>query len=190
VVAKVGILALQGDVAEHERALRRCGAQPVRVRHRHDLEGVSGLILPGGESTTIGMLAVHFGLLDPLRAFIESGRPVWGTCGGLILLANDIGRAQPLFGGLEVRVKRNAFGRQVDSFEADVSIAELKGGPFRAVFIRAPVVEQCGSGVEVLATLETGEIVAVRQGPILGMSFHPELSDDDRLHAQFVESAT
>ncbi len=184
---KIGVLALQGDFAEHARILRALGQQPVEVRLPGQLEGLAGLIIPGGESTTIGKLAVDYGLLGPLRAAARAGLPVWGTCAGLILLAEDIGRDQPLVGGLDVEVERNAFGRQVDSFETDLDIAGLPGGPFRAVFIRAPLVRSAGEEVEVLARLADGRIVAVRQGRLLGTSFHPELTDDLRLHAHFVE---
>jgi 5'-phosphate synthase pdxT subunit len=186
---RVGVLALQGDVAEHEAALRRVGATPVRVRRAADLEGLDALVLPGGESTTIGQLATDFGLVEPLRAFVRSGRPVWGTCAGLILLAEDAGRDQPLVGGLDVRAERNAFGRQVDSFEIDLPIAALGAEPFRAVFIRAPSVATVGRGVEVLARLDDGTIVAVRQGSILATAFHPELTGDDRLHKLFLAQA-
>jgi 5'-phosphate synthase pdxT subunit len=183
---RVGVLALQGNVAEHEAALRRAGAEPVRVRRPEHLEGLDALVMPGGESTTIGQLATDFGLVEPLRAFVASDRPVWGTCAGLILLAEDAGRAQPLIGGLDVAVARNAFGRQVESFETDLELTGLEGGPFRAVFIRAPAVERAGPGVEVLGRLEDGTIVAVRQGRLLGTAFHPELTDDPRLHALFL----
>lgn len=183
---RIGVLALQGDVAEHLAALARCGAVAVPVRRPADLDGLDGIVLPGGESTTIGLLATAFGLLGPLAARIEGGMPAWGTCAGLILLARDIGRDQPLIGGLDVVVDRNAFGRQVDSFEADLAIDDLAGGPFRAVFIRAPSVTAAGAGVDVRARLEDGTIVAVRQGPLFGTAFHPEITGDDRLHAEFV----
>jgi 5'-phosphate synthase pdxT subunit len=185
-VRRVGVLALQGDVAEHAAALRRLGAEPVPVRRPADLAGLDALILPGGESTTIGQLAGELGLLAPLRDFVATGRPVWGTCAGLILLARDAGRDQPLVGGLDVTVSRNHFGRQVDSFEADLDVAELGGGPFRAVFIRAPAILAAGPAVEVLARLESGEIVAVRQHHLLATAFHPELTDDLRWHALFL----
>lgn len=184
---RVGVLALQGDVAEHATALRRCGAVAVGVRRPADLAGLDALVLPGGESTTIGQLAVDYGLVAPLRDFVASGKPVWGTCAGLILLARDAGHAQPLVGGLDVRVDRNAFGRQVDSFETDLDVVGLAGGPFRAVFIRAPAVVETGPGVEVLARLDgSGPIVAVRQGAILGTAFHAELGDDLRVHRLFL----
>ncbi len=183
---RVGVLALQGDVAEHAGALARCGVAAVRVRRPADLAGLDALVLPGGESTTIGQLAVDYGLVQPLRDFVASGKPVWGTCAGLILLARDAGRAQPLVGGLDVRVDRNAFGRQVASFETDLDVAGLAGGPFRAVFIRAPAVVEAGPGVDVLARLDDGPIVAVRQGAILGTAFHAELGDDLRVHRLFL----
>ncbi len=183
---RVGVLALQGDVAEHAGALARCGVAAVRVRRPADLAGLDALVLPGGESTTIGQLAVDYGLVQPLRDFVASGKPVWGTCAGLILLARDAGHAQPLVGGLDVRVDRNAFGRQVASFETDLDVAGLAGGPFRAVFIRAPAVVEAGPGVDVLARLDDGPIVAVRQGAILGTAFHAELGDDLRVHRLFL----
>ncbi len=183
---RIGILAIQGDIGEHERALREAGAEPVRMRVQADIDSIDGLVLPGGESTTIGMLAGECGLTEAIRGFIASGRPAWGTCGGLILMADRAGTVQPLIGGLDVRVERNAFGRQVDSFEADLPIAHLDGGPFRAVFIRAPAVTEVGPGVDVLARLEDGTVVAVQQGRLLGTSFHPELADDLRLHRYFL----
>lgn len=184
---RIGILALQGDVAEHARILRALGVEALFVRLPGHLEGLDGLILPGGESTTIGKLAKDYGLIEPIRARIDAGMPAWGTCAGLILLARDAGREQDLIGGLDLRVARNAFGRQVDSFEADMQIAGIAGGPFRSVFIRAPLVAEVGPGVAVLAQLGPGRIVAVRQGRLLGTSFHPELTDDGRLHSLFVE---
>jgi 5'-phosphate synthase pdxT subunit len=183
---RVGVLALQGDVSEHESALRRVGAVPGRVRRPADLEQLDALILPGGESTTIGQLVTEFGLLSPLRAFVASGRPVWGTCAGMILLAESAGREQPLLGGLDVVVERNHFGRQVDSFEADLHIAGLAGEPFHGVFIRAPAVASAGPSVAVLARLDDGTIVAVQQGSLLATAFHPELTGDDRLHRLFL----
>jgi 5'-phosphate synthase pdxT subunit len=185
-VKRVGILALQGDVAEHAGALADCGAEPVPVRRVADLAGLDALILPGGESTTIGQLAEEQGLLGPLRDFVAGGRPVWGTCAGLILLAQDVGQDQPLIGGLDVSVSRNHFGRQVASFEADLDLEGVDGGPFRAVFIRAPAILATGPGVEVLARLPEGEVVAVRQGPLLATAFHPELTPDRRLHRLFL----
>lgn len=181
----IGVLALQGDFLEHEHILSKIGAQAVEVRLSEHLDGLDGLIIPGGESTTIGKLAVEYGLVEPLRAF-AARKPTWGTCAGLIFLAKDIGRDQPLLGLMDITVERNAFGRQVDSFETDLDIAGLEGGPFHAVFIRAPLVTAVnGAGVEVLARLEGGGIVAVRQGHLLATAFHPELTDDTRLHALF-----
>lgn len=187
---RIGVLAIQGDVAEHLRAIAAAGGVPVQVRRPADLDGIDGLILPGGESTTIGMLGGESGLLAAIRRRLEGGLPAWGTCAGLILLARDVGRDQPLIGGLDVTVDRNAFGRQVDSFEVDLDITGLPGGPFRAVFIRAPVVRRAGPAVELLARLDDGTIVAVRQGRLLGTSFHPELTGDSRLHALFLSMAT
>ncbi len=183
----VGVLGLQGDVAEHLAALERCGAEVREVLRVRELEGLNGLIIPGGESTTIGQLLEDFGLFDPLRSLIVKEFPVWGTCAGLILLARDVGREQSLLGGLDVSVDRNAFGRQVDSFEIDLEMVGIHGGPIRAVFIRAPAVTSAGPDVQVLARLADGTIVAVRQGYLLGTAFHPELTGDDRLHAAFVE---
>jgi 5'-phosphate synthase pdxT subunit len=186
----VGVLALQGDVREHLLALSDAGADPVPVKTAGDLARVDGLVIPGGESTTIGKLLGIFGLLEPLRARIADGMPAYGSCAGMILLADRVldGKpGQPLVGGLDVAVRRNAFGRQVDSFESDVEVRGVDGGPVHAVFIRAPWVEECGPGVEVLASVG-GHPVAVRQGPLLATSFHPELTGDRRVHALFVET--
>ena len=169
--------------------LSAVGAQPIDVRRPHDLDSVDGLVIPGGESTTIGMLAQTFGLLEPLRAAVASGLPTYGSCAGMIMLASGVldGRPdQPLIGGLDITVRRNAFGRQVASFEADVDMAGLDGGPVHAVFIRAPWVETCGAGVEVVASA-ADRIVAVRQGDVLATSFHPELTDDVRVHGLFAD---
>ena len=191
----VGVLALQGDVREHEAALRALGASTVRVRTPKDLDRLQGLLIPGGESTTMSMLAERTGLMAPLREAIRGGLAAYGSCAGMIMLADRVldGRPdQTTVGGLDMTVRRNAFGRQVDSFETDLVMPVLEGGPFPAVFIRAPWVEAVGPGVEVLA--ESGEgpdgtarIVAVRQGPLLATSFHPELTGDLRVHALFVE---
>jgi 5'-phosphate synthase pdxT subunit len=190
---RVGVLALQGDFREHMRALRRLGVEATEVRLPGQLAGLDGLILPGGESTTMGKLAVEFGLLEPLRSLAAGGLPMWGTCAGMILLARDAGRSQPLIGALDVTVQRNAFGRQLQSFETNLSIPALADSrpPFRAVFIRAPLITRVGPEVEVLARLDgdggrTGEIVAVRQGRLLATAFHPELTDDDRFHRYFL----
>ena len=182
---KIGVLALQGAFIEHVKMLRQLDVAAVEVRLPHQLEGLDGLIIPGGESTTIGKLATAYGLIDPLRRFSDS-RPTWGTCAGMIFLARDIGIAeQPILGSMDITVDRNAFGRQIDSFETDLDIAGLDGGAFHAVFIRAPVVTAVDSAVEVLARLDDGRIVAVRQGRLLATAFHPELTDDLRLHSLF-----
>jgi 5'-phosphate synthase pdxT subunit len=192
-VARIGVLALQGDFREHIRILRRLGADANEVRLPQHLAGLDGLILPGGESTTMGKLAIEYQLLEPLRDLAGNGLPMWGTCAGLILLARDIGRKQPLIGVLDVRVQRNAFGRQVNSFEADLAIPVLAvpERPFRAVFIRAPLVTDVGPGVEVVASLagdraSSAPVVAVQQDHLLGTAFHPELADDDRFHQYFL----
>jgi 5'-phosphate synthase pdxT subunit len=184
---KIGVLALQGAFIEHEKMLRALGAEACEVRMPAQLEGLDGLIIPGGESTTIGKLATEFGLIEPLRAFAQS-KPTWGTCAGMIFLARDIGiDRQPILGVMNVRVNRNAFGRQIDSFEADLNIAPIGAPPFHAVFIRAPVVTEAGTDVDVLAQLTDGQIVAVQQGHLLATAFHPELTGDSRLHAYFVD---
>jgi 5'-phosphate synthase pdxT subunit len=188
VTARVGVLALQGDVREHLRALTDAGADAVPVKTLAELDAVDGLVIPGGESTTIGKLLGIFGLLEPLRTRVRDGMPAYGSCAGMILLADRVldGKpGQPLVGGLDVAVRRNAFGRQVDSFESDLEVAGI--GSVHAVFIRAPWVEECGPGVEVLASVE-GHPVAVRQGPLLATSFHPELTGDRRVHALFVDA--
>jgi pyridoxal 5'-phosphate synthase pdxT subunit len=188
----IGVLALQGDVREHLRMLTGAGATAVPVRRRDELATVDGLVLPGGESTTMHKLAVAFDLFEPLRDRIRQGMPAFGTCAGMILLADRIEggiEGQETLGGLDITVRRNAFGRQVDSFEADLDFAAFEA-PFHAVLIRAPWVEKVGDGVEILARIGSGEaagrIVAVRQGPVLATSFHPEISGDDRLHRYFV----
>jgi 5'-phosphate synthase pdxT subunit len=184
---KIGVLALQGAFVEHEQMLRRLGAEPVEVRLPEHLQGLDGLIIPGGESTTIGKLAVEYGLIEPLRAFAQQ-RPTWGTCAGLIFLAKDIGiEHQPILGVMDVKVNRNAFGRQIDSFEVDIPVRGLGEAPFHAVFIRAPLVEEVHADVEVLATLADGRIVAVQQRHLLGTAFHPELTDDPRFHQRFLD---
>jgi pyridoxal 5'-phosphate synthase pdxT subunit len=187
----IGVLALQGDVAEHRRAVTGTGASAVAVRRPAELDAVDGLIIPGGESTTMWKLADVFELMEPLRKRIAGGLPVFGSCAGMIMLAtNLLDRidGQETLGGLDVTVRRNAFGRQVDSFESDIDLKGVDGPPFRAVFIRAPWVEQAGPGVEVLGTEpRTGRIVAVRQGPVLATSFHPELTRDGRIHQLFTE---
>jgi 5'-phosphate synthase pdxT subunit len=185
----IGVLALQGDVSEHVDALRACGAATRLVRTQSDLEGVEGLVIPGGESTTVGKLLARFELLEPLRTRIREGLPTYGTCTGMILLADEIEEGiedQVTLGGMDVRVRRNAFGRQRDSFEALISISVVGGEPFPAVFIRAPEVISVGPGVDVLAR-HHDRIVAVRQGSLLASAFHPELTRDPRMHAYFVE---
>jgi 5'-phosphate synthase pdxT subunit len=186
---KVGVLALQGASASHRSMLARLGAEAVAVRTEADLAGVDALVIPGGESTTISMLLESSGLFEPLAARLRDGLPAFGTCAGMILLATDVldGRDdQRWFGAIDTAVRRNAYGRQVDSFEADLSVATLDDPPFRAVFIRAPVVERVGPGVDVLATVDDRPVLC-RQGNVLVSAFHPELSDDPRLHALFLE---
>jgi len=186
---RVGVLALQGDFAEHVATLRRLGAEVREVRLPVDLAAVDSLVIPGGESTTIGKLLVDFHLLEPLRTRVADGMPVFGTCAGAIVLARDIGGLdQPLIGVMDITVKRNAFGRQLQSFEASVPLPAIGGGPMRAIFIRAPAIASVGPGAEVLARLTDGTIVAARQGPLLATAFHPELNHDDRLHAFWLES--
>jgi 5'-phosphate synthase pdxT subunit len=187
----VGVLALQGDVAEHLRAVREAGGRAVAVRRPDELDAVDGLIIPGGESTTMWKLAVIFELIDPLRKRLAAGLPVFGSCAGMIMLASrltDRASGQDTLGGLDITVRRNAFGRQVDSFESDIPLRGIGAPDFRAVFIRAPWVEQAGRDVEVLGTEpRTGRIVAVRQGPALATAFHPELTPDRRVHGLFVD---
>jgi len=182
-----GILALQGDFREHAEMLASIGQASVEVRRPEQLDALDSLIIPGGESTTIARLILRYGFTEPLRAFCASGRPVWGTCAGAILLAkrvDDLDR--PGIETMDMAVARNAFGRQVDSFEASIELAGLEGDPFRAIFIRAPVIESMGAGVEALGRLEDGTIVAARQGNLLATAFHPELGGDSRLHAFFL----
>jgi 5'-phosphate synthase pdxT subunit len=191
---RVGVLALQGDVREHLAALTAEGAEAVPVRRPEELAAVDGIVLPGGESTTIAKLAARFGLLEPLRAAIGGGLPAYGSCAGMILLADRILDApadQETIGGIDVTVRRNAFGRQVDSFESEVVVDGVDGGSVHAVFIRAPWVEEAGAAVDVLGRVvggpADGRIVAVRQGNVLATSFHPELTGDRRVHALFVD---
>ncbi len=190
---KIGVLALQGDFSEHIQILRRLGAEAVEVRLPEDLEGLDGLIIPGGESTTIGKLATTYGFMEPLRRFAAQ-KAIWGTCAGMIFMAKDIGLDQPLLGIMDIVVQRNAFGRQVDSFETELDVSALQNGrpePFPAVFIRAPILVDTdqAAGVEVLARLEDGTPVAARQGHWLVTSFHPELSGDSRFHRYFLRMA-
>lgn len=184
---KVGVLALQGAFIEHIKILQSLGAEAIEIRKAEQLRDLDGLIIPGGESTTFGKLAAEFGLIEPLRKFCNSGKPVLGTCAGMIFLAKDVGRKQPVIGLMNVQVKRNAFGRQVDSFETDLNIAALGKEPFHAIFIRAPLIESVGKGVAVLAKLNDGTIVAARQGNLLATSFHPELTKDTRFHRYLIE---
>lgn len=187
---RVGVLALQGDFIEHEHMLRRLGHEPVEVRLPQHLDGLDALIMPGGESTTFGKLAVRWGLVEPLRQFAQSGKPVWGTCAGLIFLAKDVGRDQPTLGLMDVKVARNAFGRQIDSFTTPLHIKGIEGKPFEGVFIRAPIIESAGPAVQTLCVLDDGTIVAARQGNLLGTSFHPELTRDLRMHQLFLSYVT
>jgi len=188
---KIGVLALQGDFAEHITVLQRIGVETREVRLAEELKGLDGLIIPGGESTTIGKLAIDFGLMEPLIQFGEK-KPIWGTCAGAILLSKDAQREQPLLGLMDITVARNAFGRQVDSFEVDLDVSVLdkvdgENQLFSTVFIRAPLIESADADdVKVLAALEDGTIVAAQQGHLLATSFHPELSDDDRFHKYFL----
>jgi 5'-phosphate synthase pdxT subunit len=188
---KIGVLALQGAFIEHEAVPKRLGVEAVEVRLPKDLDGIDGVIIPGGESTTMGKLAAQYNLIEPLRELAKAGRPLWGTCAGLIFMAKDVGRDQPLLGLMDVTVQRNAFGRQVDSFEANIAIKGVDGDkPFHAIFIRAPLIESVGTGVDVLARVEKDNeevIVAAQQGNLLVTSFHPELSNDDRFHRYFVK---
>src|SRR4051794_27055123 len=191
---RVGVLALQGDVREHVAALESVGASAPRVRRASELDQVDALVVPGGESTTIGKLLVTFDLLEPLRKRVSDGMPVFGSCAGMILLADrvlDGTSDQVSIGGIDMTVRRNAFGRQVDSFEGDIAFSDLSDdAPLHAVFIRAPWVEELGAGVQSLARVEDGQaagkVVAVRQGPLLATSFHPELTGDNRIHELFV----
>jgi 5'-phosphate synthase pdxT subunit len=187
---KIGVLALQGAFIEHEKMLRGLGAETVQVRLPHHLDGLDGLIIPGGESTTIGKLATSYGLMDPLREFARHN-PTWGTCAGMIFLAKDIGiDRQPILGLMDIVVNRNAFGRQLDSFETNLSIIGIDGGTFHAVFIRAPLATSVGANVQILSQLEEGRIVAAQEGHWLATAFHPELTNDARLHAYFLDMVT
>jgi 5'-phosphate synthase pdxT subunit len=190
---EIGVLALQGDFAEHIASLRRIGIKTREVRLPEELEGIQGLIIPGGESTTIGKLATDFGLMEPLYKFGQK-HAMWGTCAGAIFLSKDALHRQPLLGLMDISVERNAFGRQIASFEVDLEAPFLEQvnhghGPFHAVFIRAPLIISVYGKAEVLAALPDGRIVAARQGHLLATSFHPELTGDDRIHRYFVEMA-
>ncbi len=183
----IGVLAMQGDFAEHIRHLTAVGAHAIEVRTLAQLARCDGLIIPGGESTTIARLLIAFELMEPLRARIRAGLPVWGTCAGAIMLARHVPALdRPPIGVMDLTVDRNAFGRQIDSFEADLDVTGIDGGPLHAVFIRAPVLRDLGPAVEVLARLEDGRVVACREGMLLATSFHPELTGDSRFHGLFV----
>jgi 5'-phosphate synthase pdxT subunit len=190
---KIGVLALQGDFAEHIAMLKRLGVETAEVRLPKHLDGLDGLIMPGGESTTIGKLAVAYGLMDPLREFGNS-RAIWGTCAGAIFLSKDAKRDQPLLGLMDITVERNAFGAQVDSFEVDLDIAPLKQAtatvaPYHAVFIRAPIIATVSGAAQILSALPDGRIVAALEGKLLATSFHPELTPDTRFHEYFLSLA-
>ena len=190
---KIGVLALQGDFHEHQVALEYLGAQTAQVRLPGELADLDGLIIPGGESTTIGKLATAYGLMEPLREF-GSSRAIWGTCAGAILLSSTPGLNQPLLNLMNIAIERNAFGRQVDSFEAELDIPALaatdpSSKPFKTVFIRAPIIQSVQKPAEVLSTLPDGRIIAARQGRLLATSFHPELTTDTRFHRLFLEMA-
>jgi len=190
---KIGVLAIQGDFAEHIVMLKRLKVETTEVRLPEHLKSLDGLIIPGGESTTIGKLVLDFNLMEPLRAFGQR-HAIWGTCAGAIFLSKDISRDQPLLGLMDIKVARNAFGRQVDSFEADLDIPELKQvtgskEPYHAIFIRAPIIESIQQDAKVLSALPDGRIVAAQQGHLLATSFHPELTDDTRFHEYFLSLA-
>ena len=186
---KIGVLAIQGDFAEHILMLKNLGVETAEVRLPIHLAGLDGIIIPGGESTTIGKLSMDFGLLEPLREFGNT-HAIWGTCAGAIFLSKDARRSQPLLGIMDITVMRNAFGRQVDSFEADLTIPELGNDiPYHAIFIRAPIIESVQGDARVISTLPDGRIVAARQGKLLATSFHPELTRDTRLHQYFLSLA-
>ena len=190
---KIGVLAIQGDFAEHVVMLKRLGVDTTEVRLPQHLKGLDGLIIPGGESTTIGKLVTDFKLMEPLRTFGQR-HAIWGTCAGAIFLSKDISRNQPLLGLMDIKVARNAFGRQVDSFEADLDIPELKQvtgskEPYHAIFIRAPIIESVDQDAKVLSALPDKRIVAAQQGHLLATSFHPELTDDTRFHEYFLSLA-
>src|SRR5581483_1816945 len=186
---RIGVLALQGDFAEHIAAFARLGVEAVEIRLPRQLEGLEALVIPGGESTTIARLLQIYGLDEPIRQAGRAGLPIWGTCAGAIVLARRADLDRPTLGLMDIAVRRNAFGRQVDSFEEELSVEGLAGGPFHAVFIRAPGIESVGPRVEVLARLTDGAIVAAREGALLATAFHPELTPDTRFHALVVEMA-
>lgn len=187
---KIGVLALQGDFAEHVSMLKKLNVDASEVRLPKHLDGLDGLIIPGGESTTIGKLAVAYDLMEPLKTFGQH-HAVWGTCAGAIFISKDIGRDQPLLGLMDIKVERNAFGRQIDSFETDLDVPELKQTTgstedYHAVFIRAPIIESVSGDARILASISDGRIVAAQQGNLLATSFHPELTNDSRFHEYFL----
>jgi pyridoxal 5'-phosphate synthase pdxT subunit len=187
---KIGVLALQGDFAEHIAMLKQLGVDALEVRLPEQLNGLDGLIIPGGESTTIGKLAVAYHLMDPLKEFGQR-HAIWGTCAGAIFLSKDVRRDQPLLGLMDIKVERNAFGRQVDSFEEELDVPELKAATnskedYHAIFIRAPIIEAVSGNAKVLASVPDGRIVAAQQGHLLATSFHPELTNDTRFHEYFL----
>lgn len=195
-LARAGVLGLQGDFREHIETFQRLGTEAVDVRRPEQLDELDALVIPGGESTTIGKLAEHYGFIPKLRERAAEGMSIWGTCAGAIFIARDVpGHPHPLAGLMDMTVRRNAFGRQLDSFEADLDVPALGAAPFHAVFIRAPLIERVGPGVEVLSELQAGvgapgsaaTIVAVRQGNLLATSFHPELTHDGRFHDYFLK---
>lgn len=187
---KIGVLALQGDFAEHIAMLKQLNVETAEVRLPKHLDGLDGLIIPGGESTTIGKLAVAYDLMEPLKTFGQR-HAIWGTCAGAIFISKDIGRDQPLLGLMDIKVERNAFGRQIDSFETDLDVPELKQATgttedYHAVFIRAPIIESISGDARILASIPDGRIVAAQQGNLLATSFHPELTADTRFHEYFL----
>ena len=192
---KIGVLALQGDFVEHVHILQALGVDAVEVRKPEQLRDLDGLIIPGGESTTFGKLALEYGLVDPIREMCNTGKPVWGTCAGMIVLAKEIGAEVPHLGLMDIKVQRNAFGRQIESFETDLDIPAIDSAsngngqhrPYHAIFIRAPLIENEGPGVQVLARLEDGAVVAARQDNLMVTSFHPELTNDTRFHEYFLK---
>jgi len=187
-MTRIGVLALQGAFAEHIGIFQRLGIAAQEVRHPQELASLDGLVIPGGESTTVARLISEFALLEPLRERAQNGFPIWGTCAGMIVLAQRAsGLEWPTLDALAIAVRRNAFGRQVDSFETDLAVPALGQQAFHAIFIRAPIVEEVGDGVEVLAKLDNGNAVAVRQANALATAFHPELTEDDRFHRYFID---